>query len=331
MEYRKLGNSDLSVSSICMGCWTLAGGTMWGERAEAESIATLHAAVDSGITFFDSAEAYGGGLSEQIVGKAFKGMRDKIVLATKVSQNHLAPKDLREACERSLKNLDMDYIDVYYLHWPSRTIPLADTLGEMDRLKDEGKIRHVGVSNFAKLDLTEITSQTNVIINQLPYNLLFRSIEHEVVPVCLEHNVGIACYSPLLHGVLAGKYDKFADVPDTRGRTRHFSGERSQVRHGGAGAEAETEAAYFEIRDIAKEAGLNIAQMSLAWLLHQPAVATVIAGASKQSHIESNAAAAAIKLSDDVLAALNKATQPLKELFGTNCDMWDTGDKARMR
>jgi myo-inositol catabolism protein IolS len=178
----------------------------------------------------------------------------------------------------------MDTIDVYYIHWPNWDIPIADTLGEMQRLKDEGKIRFVGCSNFGPRDLTELLAIDHVEINQLAYNLLFRAIEYEIVPLCVEHRVSIAPYSPLQHGILTGKFATLADIPDERARTRHFAAtHRTMVRHGGSGAEAETAAALATVRKICDDAGLPMAQVALAWLLKQPGVATVIAGARKST------------------------------------------------
>ncbi|MBN1873087.1 MAG: aldo/keto reductase [Anaerolineae bacterium] len=332
MDYRKLGKSELKVSAICMGCWAIAGGNVWGPQDEAEAINALHTAVDVGINFFDSAEGYGAGHSEELIGKAFKGMRDRVILATKVSQGNLRPEDLRAACEQSLKNLGMDYIDIYYIHWPNWNIPLADTLGEMGRLKEEGKIRFVGCSNFGRRDLTDLLALQRAEVNQLSYSLLFRAIEYDIVPLCQEHTVGIATYSPLLHGILTGKFPTLANVPDERARTRHFSAtSRPMTRHGGSGAEPETAAALTQIRQICDEAGLPMAQVALAWILKQPAVATVIAGARNPRQVQANAAAVALNLSDDIVTALTAATDPLKAKLGPNPDMWENDAHSRMR
>lgn len=333
MEYRKLGKSNLEVSVITMGCWAIAGDRLWGPQDEAEAIGALHAAVEVGINFFDSAEGYGAGRSEELIGKAFKGsLRDKVIVATKVAQNHLRPADLRAACENSLRNLGMDTIDVYYIHWPNWDIPLADTLGEMQRLKDEGKIRFVGCSNFGPRDLTEILALEHVEINQLAYNLLFRAIEYEIVPLCVAQQVSIAPYSPLQHGILTGKFATLDDIPDERARTRHFAAtHRSMTRHGCPGAEAETAAALTAIRAICDAAGLPMAQVALAWLLAQPGVATVIAGARNPAQIHANAKAVSLKLPADVLAALTEATAPLKAALGANPDMWQSAANSRMR
>lgn len=333
MDYRKLGASDLNVSVITMGCWAIAGDQLWGPQDEAEAIGALHAAVDVGINFFDSAEGYGAGRSEELIGKAFTGsMRDKVIVATKVSQGNLRPADLRAACENSLRNLSMDTIDVYYIHWPNWDIPLADTLGEMQRLKDEGKIRCMGCSNFGKRDLTEMLALEHVEINQLAYNLLFRAIEYDIAPLCVKNQVSIAPYSPLQHGILTGKFATLDDIPDERARTRHFAAaHRSMTRHGEPGAETETAAAVDAIRSICDAAGLPMAHVALAWLLAQPGVATVIAGARNPAQIHANAAAAALKLPADVLFALTQATDPLKVALGPNPDMWQSAANSRMR
>ena len=332
MEYRKLGRSDLEVSAICMGCWALAGGTVWGDQDEQAAIGALRTAVDVGVNFFDTAEGYGAGASEAILGRAFKGMRDKAIIATKVSPNNMHPADLRAACERSLSYLQTDYIDVYYLHWSNWDIPFEETMGEMLKLKEEGKIRAVGCSNFGVKDLGAMLEISHVDVNQLAYNLLFRPIEYEIVPACLANDVSVATYSPMLHGILTGKFATLDDIPDERARTRHFSSaRRPMTRHGGPGAEQETAQAMTRIREICDEAGLPMAQVSLAWLLRRPAVATVIAGARSPEQIKSNAAAAALELTDDMVTALNEATEPLRVAFGTNADMWDTGENCRIR
>jgi aryl-alcohol dehydrogenase-like predicted oxidoreductase len=315
-----------------MGCWAIAGDRVWGEQDEQEAIAALHTAVDVGVNFFDSAEGYGAGRSEELLGKAFKDMREDVIIATKVSQGNLRPEDIRASCEASLRRLNSDYIDVYYIHWPNWEIPFEETMGEMERLKEEGKIRFVGCSNFGKQDLEEILEISHVEVNQLAYNLLFRAIEYEIIPTCLEHDVSVAPYSPMLHGILTGKFETVEDIPDERARTRHFSAEtRPMTRHGGPGAEAETAAALRRIREISDDAGIPMAQLSLAWLLEQPAVATVIAGARNPRQIKSNAEAAELDLGEDVVNALTEATDPLKEKLGKNADMWERDEESRVR
>lgn len=331
MDYRKLGRSDLDVSTICMGCWAIAGGRTWGPQDESDAIEALKTAVDVGVNFFDTAEAYGSGRSEQLIGRAFQDMRDEVIIATKVSSSHLRPKDLRAACEGSLKNLGTDYIDVYYIHWPNWDVPLADTVGEMRRLKEEGKIRYIGCSNFGPRDLQTVLDLHHVEVDQVAYSLLFRAVEFELRPVCIEHDVSIAPYSPLMHGILTGKFETMEGIPDGRARTRHFSSERPMTRHGGPGAPEATAEALQEIRRVCDEAGLDMAKVALAWLLRQPGVTTVIAGARNPEQIRANARAAELALPDDVVDALTAATEPLKRELGPNLDMWEPASNSRIR
>ena len=195
MQYRKLGRTDITVSGIALGCYQFERGAVWGEPDEKESIATIRSALDLGITFFDTAEAYGDGYSEELLGQAVAGQREKVVIASKVSPHNLAPDALKNACENSLKRLRTDYIDLYQIHWPNREVPLEDTVGALEELKQAGHIRAMGVSNFGIEDLSDFLKLAHPESNQLPYNLIWRAIEHELVPACLEHEVGVLTYS----------------------------------------------------------------------------------------------------------------------------------------
>ena len=156
MLYRKLGQTGIDVSVIALGCWPFAGGGYWGEQDDQASIATVHAALDAGINFFDTAEGYGRGHSERVLGEGLKGRRHQAVIATKVSASHLSAEGVAQACEGRLANLQTDYIDLYQIHWPNWTIPLAETVEAQAKLKRLGKIRAIGVSNFAVQDLGDI-------------------------------------------------------------------------------------------------------------------------------------------------------------------------------
>ena len=171
MEYRKLGMTDMEVSVVAMGCWAITGDHTWGPQEEADSIATIHAALDAGINFLDTAEAYAEGYSEELIGKALAGgRRGEAIIADKVSANHLRPEDLRASCEASLSRLQTDYIDLYQIHWPNWDLSLADAMAELQKLVDEGKIRAIGVTNYGKRDFAELLGIGHVETNQLPYN-----------------------------------------------------------------------------------------------------------------------------------------------------------------
>lgn len=327
MQYRTLGTTDIQVSAIALGGWTFGGGATWGDADEAESIATIHAAIDAGITFLDTAEGYGN--SEIICGKALVGRRADMVIATKVGQRNLAPDDVRAACDTSLRRLQTDYIDLYQIHWPSRAVPLADTWGALERLRDEGKIRAIGVSNFGVGDLADLRALGHAETNQLPYNLLWRAIEFDILPACQADRMGILCYSALAQGLLTGKFASADAVPPGRARTKHFSKDRPETRHAEAGAEAETFAAIAALRQISQRLDLPMADVALAWLLHQPGVTSVLAGARTPQQVRQNAAAADVTLSADILAELDAMSSDLKARLGSDPDMWSSESRFR--
>jgi aryl-alcohol dehydrogenase-like predicted oxidoreductase len=213
MRYTNLPGTELRVSVIAMGCWALAGDSTWGEQSEADSIAAVRAALDVGINFFDTAPGYGDGLSERRLGLGLAGLRQHAVVATKVGPDAMLPERLVASVERSLRHLGTDYVDLLQIHWPSREVPLADTWGALTRLKEQGKLRAIGVSNFGPLDLAELFRLGVPATNQVPYSLLSRAVEYEIAPACASKRVGILCYSPLLWGLLAGALARATSGP----------------------------------------------------------------------------------------------------------------------
>jgi myo-inositol catabolism protein IolS len=332
LEKRKLGRSDLEVSVLSLGCWPLAGGSGWGDQSERSAIATIHAALEHGINFFDTAEGYENGVSEEIVGKAFVDRRDKAIIGTKISPDHTEPSVLRLHLDSALRRLRTDYVDVYHVHWPIRTHSAADTFAALQQLKDEGKIRAIGVSNFGPIDLAEaLATSVQIDANQLHYSLLSRAIEYEILPLCRERQIGVTTYMPLMQGLLTGKYETVEDVPPFRTRTRHFSGDRPQSRHGGPGAEKELFDAVDAVRAIAEELGEPMANVALAWVMAQPGVTSVIAGARTPDQVARNVQAASLSLSAEAVAQLDAATAPLKHVLGPNADYWQIGENSRIR
>jgi myo-inositol catabolism protein IolS len=329
MRYHKLGKTDLSVSLLAMGCWALAGDATWGPQDEAASIATVHAALDAGVNLFDTAEGYGGGDSESILGQALAGRRHQAVIATKVSRSNLSYQEVQQACENSLRRLRTDYIDLYQIHWPSRSVPLAETMGALERLREKGKVRAIGVCNFGVRDLSDLLRIGWAETDQLPYSLLWRAIENEIRPKCVEEKIGILCYSPLVQGLLTGKFSSADEVPDGRARSRLFSGDRPEARHGEAGCEAQTFAAIEQIGRICDEVGQPMARVALAWLLAQPGVTSAIAGARRPDQIQETARAADLELSAGTLDALTGVTEEVKRCIGDNPDMWQSQSRFR--
>ncbi len=329
MQYRRLGRTDLNVSAIALGCWAFGGGTYWGDRDEQLSAETIRAAFDAGINFFDTAEGYGNGHSELVLGRALGIRRRQAIIATKVGPDHLGREDLIRACEGSLRRLGTDYVDLYQIHWPSRTVPLDETMGAMQTLLDQGKVRAVGVSNFGVQDLRQALRWGRVECNQLPYSLLWRAIEYEIGSACFAGEVGILCYSPLAQGLLTGRWRSADEVPTGRAVTRLYSGKREGVRHGQEGAEAEVFQALAEINAIADELAVPMANLAVAWLLHQPCVTSVLAGAGNPDQLRINAQAADLALDDSVVQRLNAATESVKAKIGNNPDMWQAESRYR--
>ncbi|MBN1673571.1 MAG: aldo/keto reductase [Kiritimatiellae bacterium] len=331
MQYRKLGKTDMDVSAVCLGCWALIGGFNWGPQDERDSVAAIKAALELGITFLDTAPMYGNGASEELLGKVLGADRDRVTIATKVGSADLAPDALMRSCEDSLRRLKTDRIDLLQVHWPSRAVPFEDTLRALQALRAAGKVRAVGVSNFGTRDLSAMLAVGRVETNQLAYSLLWRAIEFEVQPLCVEHAVGILCYSSLAQGLLTGKFNSAEDVPADRARTRLFSKERPSARHDEPGCEAATFAAIDRIRAVCAQLGQPMSAVALAWLLARPAVTSVIAGARNAEQVRQNAEAAQLELPAELVAELDAATDPVKTHIGANADMWQSGAKSRIR
>lgn len=329
VEYRRLGKSDLDVSVIALGCWPFAGGQYWGDQPEQASIDTVHAALAAGINFFDTAESYGEGESERVLGKALAGRRRDAIVATKVLGKNLRPADVATACERSLRNLRMDHIDLYQIHWPNHDLPLAETVGALTRLKEQGKLRWIGVSNFAVRDLSDLLALGECVSDQLPFSLLWRAIEHAIQPLCIRNGVGIVCYSPLAQGLLTGRYRSAADVPDGLAQSRWYSDKRPLAKHGEPGAEAEVFAALEVLAGIAARLGMPMATMALAWAKAQPGVASVLVGARSPDELRLNLPVVDLSLTAETHKALSAATEAVKAKLGTNPDMWLVPSRMR--
>jgi myo-inositol catabolism protein IolS len=330
MQYRQLGQTGLEVSVIGLGTWQFAGEWAWGPQEEADSITAVHTALDYGINFFDTAEGYGNGESEAILGRALKGRREEAVIATKVSASHLEADELVAACERSLKHLDTDRIDLYQVHWPNWEIPIEEPVGALQRLQQQGKIRAFGVSNFGRQDLPAfIKAAGSCTSNQLPYSLLWRSIEFELQAICVQNKTSILCYSSLAQGLLTGKFASADDVPEGRARTRNFSTERSMARHGQPGCEKETFKAIDQLREVSTETGIPMGELALAWLYRQPGVTSALVGGRTSVQVERNARAGDRQMDSSLVKRLSEITRPVKELLGPVIDPYAEVSRIR--
>ncbi|MBU2957854.1 aldo/keto reductase [Paracoccus sp. 1_MG-2023] len=320
----KFGKTDLETTKIVYGC--MGGAGAFGAQEETDSIEALREAHEVGINFFDTAEAYGNGYSEQLLSRALGDKRDDIVISSKVATQNLAPDDIMAACERSLKNLGTDRIDLYMLHWPNREVPLADSIGALKTLKDQGKIRWYGVSNFGRDDLNDALALGDVAVDQLPYHLFFRAIEFEVQPICKSANVPIMCYSSLMQGLLAGKYRSLQDFPVDRARTRMFDHRKwADVVHKEEGAEEAGQELLDALWKMVDETGLSMEELAVGWLKSREAVGGVIVGTRNGAQSRGLKKLLDVQLDADVLASLDRASDRLKQELGADIDMWGKG------
>jgi aryl-alcohol dehydrogenase-like predicted oxidoreductase len=318
MEKRKLGRSDIEITPILMGTWQ-AGKTMWTGIKDTDSINTIRAAFAAGITTIDTAEIYGQGHSEQIIAAALSDVRDRVVYASKVFANHLKYDLVIAACDRSLKNLQTDYIDLYQIHWPSgsfnsEVVPIEETMAALNQLKDQGKIRSIGVSNFSRTQLAEAAQYGIIDSLQPPYSLFWRSVEQDAMAYCIENNISILAYSPLAQGLLTGKFapgHQF-DPEDNRAKNKLFQGENFERAH----------QALEKLRPIAARHNCSLAQLSLAWLIAQPQT-SAIAGARYPQQAEDNAHAVDVQLSPEELAQIDTIGRMVTDHLDQDAVMWN--------
>ena len=318
MELRSLGKSEVKITPIIMGTWQ-AGKDMWVGIDDSETTKALRAAFEEGITTIDTAEYYGNGHSERIIGDALAAVRDQVVYATKVFSNHLKYDQVIEACHRSLKNLKTDYLDLYQIHWPAGSwgtefVPIEETMGALNDLKQEGKIRAIGVSNFSRTQLEEAARYGRIDSLQPPYSLFWRQVEKDTQPYCVENEITILAYSPMAQGLLTGKFGpkhEFAKG-DHRSRNRLFKPENYE----------RVQQALDRLRPIAESRGVSLGQLALAWLIAQPRTCA-IAGARNTEQVVQNAKAGEVQLSPADLEEIDRIGRKVTDHLDDNPVMWE--------
>ncbi len=348
MERRACGDSELELSVLGLGCWQFGDDSYWRPAPQPEINRIVARAVDLGVTYFDTAEAYADGKSEKMLGKALDYIpRDRVVIGTKVLPSNAYPDELVAHCEASLQRLDTEYIDLYIVHWPfnSRSLSfVTDNQGKIEnppeagevfdtlaQLKKEGKIRHVGVSNFGVDQMREALSfDVEIAANQVAYNLFSRAIEWDVLPLCREHGVGVVGYSTLMQGILADAYKSLDDIPDLRTRTRHFADDRSAAsRHGEEGVEELVRQALADLRKLVDESDYTMLELAIRWPLMQEGVTSMLVGSTDPQHLEANVRAAQRDLSEELHQRIDEITAPLKEALGLGIDYYEGADDSR--
>ncbi len=329
MERTRIPGTDIAVSRLSLGTWAFGSDPMWGAQDDRESADVVAAALDAGIDFIDTAAGYADGRSEEVLGRALAGRRDRAAIATKV-YGTLAGAPLVEACEASLRRLGTDRVEAYYLHWPNHDIPIAESLEGLVKLKAAGKIRSAGVCNFGPVDLADLRAAKDagvVVLHQLPYSLFWRAIEYDILPATSAMGLDVVAYSVLAQGLLTGRYGSSSEVPRSLHATRFYG----DGPHGDTGAEAEIFAALPGLRALAAEAGVSLPDLAIRWALARPGVSVVLTGARTVAEIEANARALEVKVDPAVLAAATALSEPVKARLGSNPDMWMAGEKSRFR
>ena len=328
MKYRQLGNTDLRVSTITFGAWAI-GGWMWGGTERKDALEAILASYDYGVTSIDTAPIYGQGLSEEIVGQALRSLpREKVQILTKFgmrwdqSKGDLAfsstdnaghPIDIYKyagkesiikECEDSLRRLGTDYIDLYQIHWPDSTTPVAETMEALAHLLRQGKIRAAGVSNYSADLMAEAEKTLSLASNQVPYSMVEKSIEQELVPYCLKHNKSIIAYSPMQRGLLTGKIrpDHVFAPGDHRPNTVFFQPEN--IRR--------IDDFLDRLQPLAHSRNAEISQLVLRWTVEQPGITIALAGARNKQQAIQNAKAAYLALTPEDLKCIDDELKKLE-------------------
>ena len=322
---RPLGGSDVRVTPVIFGAWAV-GGWMWGGAEEAESIAAIQASIDHGVTTIDTAAVYGQGYGEEVVGKAIQGRRDQVQIATKCGmtwdipggtdpwetddrhgakitiRRNSGPESIPIECERSLKRLGVDVIDLYQIHWPDTTTPVEESMAALLKLQEQGKIRAIGVSNYDATWLKRAAAAGPLASLQPPYSLIQRKIEPDILPLCREHGIGVIVYSPLERGLLTGKVTADREFPpgDHRAKHKFFTPENRQL----------VLDSLKEIQPIADGHGKSLAQVVINWTIQEPGITAALVGARNVDQAVHNAQALDFQLTADERARIRQVFDP---------------------
>jgi len=328
MEYRQLGESNLKVSAITFGAWAI-GGWMWGGAERKDALEAIRVSIDHGVTSIDTAPIYGQGLSEEIVGEAIKGQQrdqlqiltkfgmrwdlDKGTLAFKSKDNsgkdidiykYAGKESVIQECEDSLKRLGTDYIDLLQIHWADVTTPIEETYEAVLRLKEQGKIREAGVCNYNVEQTKAANSVVKLASNQVPFSMVERGIEKDLVPYCIENKIGILAYSPLQRGILTGKIKPghSFNEGDTREGNRFYQPENI----------TRINAFLDELRPMAESKNATVAQLVIRWTIERPGITVALVGARDANQAIQNAKAINVKLSAEEIDYINERLYKLQ-------------------
>jgi len=312
MDYLPLGKSEIEVSRLCLGTWNMGGAEGWGPDDDERSIELIRQAQDTGCNFFDSAHGYGRGHAEEVLGRALAegDRRERAVVATKIVQ--CEPERVEPSLDGALENLQTDYLDLYIVHWPRPSMSLEKFLDKMLEMKQKGKVREIGVSNF-NLEQMKVAAERGVVSLQPPYNILWRTIESDVLPFCRENGIAVTPYSPLAQGLLTGRFSRTEE---------ELTGIRkSNVLFREPVFSKAREVASL-VDEIADRHGCTSSQIALAWLLMTEGVTAPIVGISKWRHWLANLGALDVCLSDEEHERLGAAGMEVWNMLPEDATMW---------
>jgi myo-inositol catabolism protein IolS len=320
MQQRRLGSSQVSISEIGLGTWGMSG-AFWGAADDSESVRVIHQALDLGVTLVDTAEAYGWGHAEVVVGKALVGRRQQAVIATKAAPNHLEPAQAVKALEESLQRLQTDYVDVYFIHWPNPDVPLGATMDAFERLRAEGRIRALGVSNFGAKEMDSARQHGIIDVLQPPYNMLWREVEAATLPYCRNHNIGVMPYSGLAQGLLTGALSRntaFVEGDERRTTVLFQPGTYERALDAVEG-----------LRPIAAKYGKSVPQLAVQWLTSRPGVSAPLLGARTVQEMKENAGSVGWSIAEADVAEIDRLTLPVWKDIADKGDMFGYWVKQR--
>jgi aryl-alcohol dehydrogenase-like predicted oxidoreductase len=328
MELRNLGKSSVKVTPLAFGAWAV-GGWMWGGAEEKESLRAIRASYENGMTTIDTAPVYGFGRSEELVAKALQGVpRDKYQILTKFGMNWLTEKgeyffdttdnngkpvrmfkysgreQVRKECEDSLRRLKTDYVDLFQIHWPDATTPISETMEAVSQLIREGKVRAAGVCNYSPAQVEEAMKTVPIVSNQVPYSMVHRDIEKEIIPQAVAKGMGVLPYSPLQRGLLSGKItrDHKFDEGDTRAGNKYYKPENID----------RINAMLATIKPIADNHGATLSQLVINWTHRQKAMASVLVGARNEKQVMENIQSLSFQLTENELSSISAAANSLR-------------------
>jgi aryl-alcohol dehydrogenase-like predicted oxidoreductase len=311
MIYRTIPNTELKISAVGAGTWAI-GGDFWGEVNEKEAIEGIQAYINHGVNFIDTAPAYGVGASEKLVAKAIRGKRDKVIIATKLGLvramgmyiRNLKPERVAKEIDESLKNLEIDCIDLYQIHWPDPNTPIELTLEALQKEYEKGKFRYLGVSNFSEEQISEASKYFNIVSLQAPYSMLHRDNEQALFPYCSKNNMGVLTYGTLVGGLLSGK---FKEIPvfekgDNRAKFYNYFKEPEWSK---------AQKVIQQLQELANSYNASVAQIAINWTLNHEGISSVLTGARNAKQAEFNSKAAFVNLKESDILLVRELAEEL--------------------